>query len=201
MENYYEVTGISTASEIEKAYLTAVAENKQFYRAISRKGTIYGWVNGHHKEAPIGQEWFENDQYVAPIEEPIEEINEPLEDEPTETAENIDETAVEVDTADKERVEAPMVDETITENEVADKTAQESEMVQETENTTVVENPTEISYQALYEDAMKQVGAFGEVIAEKDLLIQKLQADNEQLATELAEYKTTIAKFVALFRG
>lgn len=83
MENY-EVKGVSQATEIRKAYEEAVKANAPKYRAVSKTNLIYGWDEKANKfiKAEIGQEWFDNPHYVAPvepIEEPIEEAVEPIE--------------------------------------------------------------------------------------------------------------------------
>lgn len=185
MENYYEVTGISTASEIEKAYLTAVAQNKQFYRAISRKGTIYGWVNGHHKEAKAGQDWFENDQYVAPY----DEIGEPLADEPIETAEPIEEVAEEV------------VENATTETEVGEPVVEEKveEIAEEPAEEPIVE-PQEPDYKSLYEETLKQVDVLEEELTEQDKLIEQLKNEVETISNAFAEYRAVIENFAKLFK-
>ena len=74
MENY-EVKGVSQATEIRQAYEEAVKANAPKYRAISKSNAIYGWdeKTNKHVKALIGQEWFDNPHYVAPVEEPIEE--------------------------------------------------------------------------------------------------------------------------------
>lgn len=80
MENY-EVKGVSQATEIKKAYEEAVKANAPKYRAVSKSNLIYGWDEKINKfiKAEIGQEWFDNPHYVAPVEEPIEEAVEPIE--------------------------------------------------------------------------------------------------------------------------
>ena len=74
MENY-EVKGVSQATEIRKAYEEAVKANAPKYRAVSKTNQYYGWDENTNKfiKAQIGQEWFDNPHYVAPIEEPIVE--------------------------------------------------------------------------------------------------------------------------------
>ena len=91
MENYYEVKGVSQATEIRKAYEEAVKSNAPKYRAVSKTNLIYGWDEKANKfiKAEIGQEWFDNPHYVAPIEtveEPIEEAVEPIVEEMVEVA-------------------------------------------------------------------------------------------------------------------
>lgn len=88
MENY-EVKGVSQASEIRKAYEEAVKANAPKYRAISKTNLIYGWDEKANKfiKAEIGQEWFENPHYVAPV-ETIEETEDVL-DEVVEVAEEM----------------------------------------------------------------------------------------------------------------
>lgn len=99
----YEVKGISQSNEIKGAYETAVAENKEFYRAISGSGKVYGWVGGKHALADNGnsvevdgERWFRNDKYVAPtdektddkvLEEAVEAIEEVIEQPVEEKAE------------------------------------------------------------------------------------------------------------------
>lgn len=75
----YEVKGVSQAPEIKKAYEEAVKGNAPKYRAVSKTNQFYGWDEKANKfiKAEIGQEWFDNPHYVAPIEtveEPIEEM-------------------------------------------------------------------------------------------------------------------------------
>ena len=74
MENY-EVKGVSQATEIRKAYEEAVQANAPKYRAVSKTNLIYGWDEKTNKfiKAEIGQEWFDNPHYAAPVEETIEE--------------------------------------------------------------------------------------------------------------------------------
>lgn len=88
MENY-EVKGVSQASEIRKAYEEAVKANAPKYRAISKTNLIYGWDEKDNKfiKAEIGQEWFENPHYIAPV-ETIEETEDVL-DEVVEVAEEM----------------------------------------------------------------------------------------------------------------
>lgn len=90
MENY-EVKGVSQATEIRKAYEKAVKANAPKYRAVSKTNLIYGWDEKANKfiKAEIGQEWFDNPHYVAPVEtveEPIEEAVEPIVEEMVEVA-------------------------------------------------------------------------------------------------------------------
>ena len=77
MENY-EVKGVSQATEIRKAYEEAVKANAPKYRAVSKTNQYYGWDEKANKfiKAEIGQEWFDNPHYVAPVEEVVEEISE-----------------------------------------------------------------------------------------------------------------------------
>ena len=88
MENYYEVKGVSQATEIRKAYEEAVKANAPKYRAISKTNLIYGWDEKTNKfiKAEIGQEWFDNPHY-----QPIEEV---IEDSIIETVEVKDEEVV-----------------------------------------------------------------------------------------------------------
>ena len=88
----YEVKGVSEASQIKKVYEEAVKGNLQYYRAVSKTNQIYGWDEQSNKfvKAQVGQEYFENPHYVAPvveetIEEPIEEV-EPIVEEMVEVA-------------------------------------------------------------------------------------------------------------------
>lgn len=57
---YYEKTNITSAAEVKAAYDYAIENNYKYYRAVTEKGTIFGWVEGRHIKANIGQEWFEN---------------------------------------------------------------------------------------------------------------------------------------------
>ena len=104
MENY-EVKGVSQATEIRKAYEEAVKANAPKYRAISKTNLIYGWDEKANKfiKAEIGQEWFDNPHYVAPVEtveEPIEE--EPVVEEMVEVAnEMVEEVKAEEKTEEK----------------------------------------------------------------------------------------------------
>ena len=88
MENY-EVKGVSQASEIRKAYEEAVKANAPKYRAVSKTSLIYGWDEKANKfiKAEIGQEWFDNPHYIAPV-ETIEETEDVL-DEVVEVAEEM----------------------------------------------------------------------------------------------------------------
>lgn len=85
----YEVKGISQASEVKRAYETAVEQNMKFYRAVSGSGKPYGWVNGRHvladntnAEVIDGEFWFKNDKYIEPQteEEILDEVVETLEE-------------------------------------------------------------------------------------------------------------------------
>ena len=80
MENY-EIKGVSQASEIKKAYEEAVKANAPKYRAVSKTNQYYGWDEkaNKHIKAEIGQEWFDNLHYVAPIEEVVKPIQEMVE--------------------------------------------------------------------------------------------------------------------------
>ena len=108
MENYYEVKGVSQATEIRKAYEEAVKSNAPKYRAVSKTNLIYGWDEKANKfiKAEIGQEWFDNPHYVAPIEtveEPIEEAVEPIVEEMVEVAnEMVEEVKAEETVEEKE---------------------------------------------------------------------------------------------------
>ena len=88
MGNYYEVKDVSQSSEIKKAYEEAVKSNAPKYRAVSKTNQYYGWDEKANKfiKAEIGQEWFDNPHYTAPIEEPIEEAVEPIVEEMVEVA-------------------------------------------------------------------------------------------------------------------
>lgn len=76
MRNYFEVKGVSQATEIRSAYEEAVKANAPKYRAVSKTNQYYGWDEKTNKfiKAEIGQEWFDNPHYVEPVEEPIEEM-------------------------------------------------------------------------------------------------------------------------------
>lgn len=83
----YEVKGVTQASEIKKAYETAIAENKKYYRTISNTGKIYGWINGKHyiadKDNAVfvnGEYWFENEEYVEPVAEVVDELCEAMQE-------------------------------------------------------------------------------------------------------------------------
>lgn len=102
----YEAKGVSQASEIRNAYEIAVAENKEYYRTVSKTNRIYGWVNGHHEEANAnnavvvdGELWFKNDKYIAPIEE-VEKVEE-TEEIINEVCEALQEMVEEVDEAEE----------------------------------------------------------------------------------------------------
>lgn len=86
MENYFEVKEVSQATEIKKAYEEAVKANAPKYRAVSKTNQYYGWDEKTNKfvKAEIGQEWFDNPHYVAPIEEIVEEPIEKVEEIKTE---------------------------------------------------------------------------------------------------------------------
>ena len=93
MKNYFEVKDVSQATEIKKAYEEAVKANAPKYRAVSKTSQYYGWDEATNKfiKAEIGQEWFENPHYQAPIEEPAEEepIIEEIADVDNETVEEV----------------------------------------------------------------------------------------------------------------
>jgi hypothetical protein len=101
----YEVKGVSQATEIRKAYEEAVKANAPKYRAISKTNLIYGWDEKANKfiKAEIGQEWFDNPHYVAPIEETVEPIVE-------EMVEVANEMVEEVKAEEVEEPEEPEVD-------------------------------------------------------------------------------------------
>lgn len=69
MENtelFFEATEIETAEQVKEAHDFAVKNNYKYYRAISKNGDYYGWVNGKLVKAVAGKEWFLNHSYVAP---------------------------------------------------------------------------------------------------------------------------------------
>lgn len=101
MENY-EIKGVSQATEIRKAYEEAVKANAPKYRAVSKTNLIYGWDEKTNKfiKAEIGQEWFDNPHYVAPVEETIEETEDVL-DEVVEVAEEMVEEVKAEETVEK----------------------------------------------------------------------------------------------------
>lgn len=106
MENYYEVKGVSQATEIRKAYEEAVKANAPKYRAVSKTNLIYGWDEKANNfiKAKIGQEWFDNPHYVAPVEtveEPIEETVEPIVEEMVEVANEMVEEVKAEETVEK----------------------------------------------------------------------------------------------------
>lgn len=76
---YYEKKNITTATEVKEAHDYAVEYNYKYYRAVTERGAIFGWVDGKHAKATEGQEWFENPEYKetaineALLEEPITE--------------------------------------------------------------------------------------------------------------------------------
>lgn len=100
MENY-EVKGVSQSSEIRKAYEEAVKANAPKYRAVSKTNLIYGWDEKANKfiKAEIGQEWFDNPYYVAPV-ETIKETEDVL-DEVVEVAEEMVEEVKTEETVEK----------------------------------------------------------------------------------------------------
>lgn len=121
MENY-EVKGVSQATEIKKAYEEAVKANAPKYRAVSKSNLIYGWDEKANKfiKAEIGQEWFENPHYVAPV----ETVEEPIVEEP------IIEEMVEVANEMVEEVKAEDVKETLTTEEIDYKALYEEKCVE-----------------------------------------------------------------------
>ena len=75
MENkelYYSVNA-NSSGEVYGAYLYAKAHNIKYYRAVSKSGKFFGWVDGTHVEATSGQEWFENSFYIEP--EQLEDLD------------------------------------------------------------------------------------------------------------------------------
>lgn len=109
MENYYEVKEVSQATEIKKAYEEAIKANAPKYRAVSKTEQFYGWDEKTNKfvKAEIGQEWFDNPHYKAPIVE-----------QPIGVVEPIIEENVEVD---NEIVEEVKEEETVVENATVEK--------------------------------------------------------------------------------
>lgn len=63
---FYEKTEVSIPEEVKAAYEYAVSNNIKFYRAVSKTGTYYGYLNGRAVRAEDGQEWFENPEYKEP---------------------------------------------------------------------------------------------------------------------------------------
>lgn len=72
----YEKTGVSLPDEVKAAYEYAVENNYKHYRAVSKTGTYYGYVNGRVVHADAEQEWFDNPEYVEP--QPEVQIQKPL---------------------------------------------------------------------------------------------------------------------------
>lgn len=95
---YYEKTNITSAAEVKAAYDYAIENNYKYYRAVTEKGTIFGWGEGQHIKANIGQEWFENLLYKEQtklqemlIEKPLtEHANQPI----NEISETVDEAPI-----------------------------------------------------------------------------------------------------------
>lgn len=166
MENY-EVKGVSQTSEIKKAYEEAVKANAPKYRAVSKTNLYYGWdeKTNKHVRAEIGQEWFDNPHYVAPVEEVVEEISE---------EQIIEELA---------QVAEEMVEEVKTEEVVAENTTTEE-----------VKEP-EIDYKALYEEKCQEVDGLKEDLENAKKYAEHYKAENEELKDGLLAFKTLLNKF------
>ena len=81
--------------------------------------------------------------------------------------------------------------------EIVEETPVEVEEVVEDTITAEVVIP-EVDYQALYENAVAEAGAFGEQLAEKDRQIEFAEAKYSKLEAEFAEYKSIVDKFFSL---
>ena len=92
-----------------------------------------------------------------------------------------------------EEVEIPEITE-----ETVEETPVEVEEVVEDTITAEVVIPEVVDYQALYENAVAEAGAFGEQLAEKDRQIEFAEAKYAKLEAEFAEYKSIVDKFFSL---
>lgn len=80
---YYEKRNITAVAEVKETYDYVVKNNYKYYRAVTEKGAIFGWVDERHTKATEGQEWFENTFYKEipelSVNDNVETINKAVE--------------------------------------------------------------------------------------------------------------------------
>lgn len=101
---YYEKTNITATAEVKETFEHAVKNNYKYYRAVTEKGAIFGWLGNKPIKAIEGKEWFVNENYIehkeksfdlsADIEENIENNDLTSQDEQITATEEVQENTI-----------------------------------------------------------------------------------------------------------